>query len=174
MSHPMRRSDRALSTEDSLSLLTRAGFGVLSTVGADGEPYGCPLNYCLSEDGTRLLFHAAPSGRKLENLRAHPHAHFTAFTDVEIVSSALSTCYASVMVEGSVEEITDREEKIAVACRIAEHFGAPFDPRGYAASVEKGYVVFALAIESVSGKRRTPMSPEEVEEFARKKSALNG
>jgi len=40
----MRRKDRALSEEEAQALLDRTEYGVLSTVGGDGRPYGVPLN----------------------------------------------------------------------------------------------------------------------------------
>lgn len=44
MSQVMRRQDRMLADGDTLALLKKGGYGVLSTCGKDGDPYGVPLN----------------------------------------------------------------------------------------------------------------------------------
>ena len=40
----MRRKDREISEEEACQLLATGEYGVLSTVGSDGEPYGVPLS----------------------------------------------------------------------------------------------------------------------------------
>ncbi len=57
----MRRKDRETSEEEACQLLAAGEYGVLSTVGADGEPYGVPLSY-VYRDG-EIFFHSAPEGR---------------------------------------------------------------------------------------------------------------
>ncbi|MCP4630772.1 MAG: hypothetical protein GY850_45770 [bacterium] len=41
----MRRKDKEIGTDETIKLLTECEYGVLSTVGDDGQPYGVPLNY---------------------------------------------------------------------------------------------------------------------------------
>ena len=65
--HPMRRSERELSFEQAVEIMNSGSWGVLSTVGADGYPYGVPVNYAY-DDG-KIYFHCAKnSGHKQENL----------------------------------------------------------------------------------------------------------
>ena len=45
MNREMRRNDRQLNTEDTLSILEQGEYGILSTVSADGIPYGVPVSY---------------------------------------------------------------------------------------------------------------------------------
>ena len=45
----MRRKDRQVSDEEAMAYLKAAEYGVLSTVGPDGEPYGVPLTYAVEE-----------------------------------------------------------------------------------------------------------------------------
>ena len=47
----LRRKDRAIAEEESIELLNKADYGVLSTVSKDGKPYGIPLNFCIIEIG---------------------------------------------------------------------------------------------------------------------------
>ena len=41
----VRRKDREIELQDALALLAAGEYGVLSTVGRDGRPYGVPLSY---------------------------------------------------------------------------------------------------------------------------------
>ncbi len=41
----MRRIDRKLDDQEAYKLLEEAQYGVLSTIGENGFPYGVPLNY---------------------------------------------------------------------------------------------------------------------------------
>jgi nitroimidazol reductase NimA-like FMN-containing flavoprotein (pyridoxamine 5'-phosphate oxidase superfamily) len=45
-------------------LLATGEYGVLSTVGEDGQPYGMPLNYVYKNDV--ICFHCARVGPKIE------------------------------------------------------------------------------------------------------------
>ena len=65
----MRRSDKALPNDALVKILQEGEYGVLSTVSADGQPYGVPLNYALQNNN--LYFHCALDGHKLDNLLAN-------------------------------------------------------------------------------------------------------
>lgn len=42
--YEIRRKDRALSESNAIKILEKGSFGTLSTIGADGYPYGIPIN----------------------------------------------------------------------------------------------------------------------------------
>ena len=66
MNREMRRNDRQLNTEDTLSILEQGEYGILSTVSADGIPYGVPVSYTYFNQC--IYFHCAKNaGLKLEN-----------------------------------------------------------------------------------------------------------
>ena len=74
----MRRKDRQVSAEEAMEYLKASVYGVLSTVGPDGEPYGIPLTYAVEEGGKSLVFHCARDGYKLDCFAVNPRAHFVA------------------------------------------------------------------------------------------------
>jgi hypothetical protein len=53
----LRRSDRAMSEQDSVALLARALVGRIGTVDADGTPYVVPLNFVYEDQGRRIHLH---------------------------------------------------------------------------------------------------------------------
>lgn len=68
MQRTMRRSDRALSEQETRSILNNGGFGVLSVIDGDGLPYGIPLHYAMIDN--RICFHSTSgASHKAEGLR---------------------------------------------------------------------------------------------------------
>ena len=62
----MRRKDKEIGMDDAINFLTEHEYGVLSTVGTDGQPYGVPLNYVYKDNC--IYFHCALTGHKIENI----------------------------------------------------------------------------------------------------------
>ena len=91
----MRRKDRQVSDEEAMAYLKAAEYGVLSTVGPDGEPYGVPLTYAVEEDGKGLVFHCARDGYKLACFAANPRAHFVAVQETNVLPEEFSIEYKS-------------------------------------------------------------------------------
>ena len=46
----MRRKDKEIGSDEAINFLTRCEYGILSTVGNDGQPYGVPLNYAYKDN----------------------------------------------------------------------------------------------------------------------------
>jgi nitroimidazol reductase NimA-like FMN-containing flavoprotein (pyridoxamine 5'-phosphate oxidase superfamily) len=75
----IRRGPRQMDVDERDRFLAGRSWGVLSTVGADGTPYGVPVAY--GWDG-RSFWVATGPGRKLKNLEANGAACLT-IGDVE-------------------------------------------------------------------------------------------
>ncbi|HIU16857.1 MAG TPA: pyridoxamine 5'-phosphate oxidase family protein [Candidatus Avidesulfovibrio excrementigallinarum] len=150
--YSMRRTDRQISREEAMELLKRAEYGVLSTVGPDGEAYGVPLTFALDEESGTLLFHCATAGRKLDCLRAHPRAQFVVVADTKVLPDVFSIEYTSAMVEGTVEILDDPDVKKKSAVKIAAKYSDK-DASAYAASAVDKYLILRMTVAAVSGKR---------------------
>ena len=140
----MRRKDRQVSDEEAMAYLKAAEYGVLSTVGPDGEPY--------EEDGKGLVFHCARDGYKLACFGANPRAHFVAVQETNVLPEEFSIEYKSVMVSGLLEEIEDREEKVRCAQVVGDKYST-ISSEEYANRAADKIRVFRLNIEHISGKR---------------------
>ena len=46
----MRRKEKMISREEIMEVLASAEYGILSTVSADGMPYGTPVNFVYADD----------------------------------------------------------------------------------------------------------------------------
>lgn len=108
--YEIRRTDRALTEEDAVEILRKGSFGILSTIGADGYPYGVPVNY-VYDDG-RIYFHCAKNaGHKQENLRFSGRVSFTVVTKSEVIPEKFTTAYESAVAFGTASKIVFDKEK---------------------------------------------------------------
>ena len=63
----IKLAERKIDDTIALKLLTKGSYGILSTIGKDGFPYGVPLNYTYLENS--IWFHCGINGHKLDNIK---------------------------------------------------------------------------------------------------------
>jgi nitroimidazol reductase NimA-like FMN-containing flavoprotein (pyridoxamine 5'-phosphate oxidase superfamily) len=153
-SHPIRRKDRELSEAEALGLLQEAEWGVLATVDEAGWPYAVPVNHAVV-DGD-LIIHCATAGHKLANLAFNPKVSYCAVTQAETLPLELATRYASVILFGRAELLTDAGEKRATLRALGLRFASE-----HADLVEREIeqdlsrtAVLRIRIERATGKAR--------------------
>lgn len=153
MKKELRRQDRALATAEALELLDRGEYGVLSTVSADGSPYGVPVHYCVSEGS--VYFHSAVAGHKLENIEADQRVSFCVVGATEVMPDKFATRYESVIVSGKAEEVFGAEKQRALEGLLAK-YSSNFMPSGlrYIEAESEITRVFRFAVSEISGKAR--------------------
>lgn len=150
---PLRRHDRALPEDIAKKLLKRAEYGVLSTVSADGAPYGVPLNFCVLDN--RIYFHSAASGHKIDNLTKNQAVSFCVVGNTEVLAEKFSTRYESVVVFGQVNEVFEPERRRALE-GLLHKYSAAFIEKGreYIKNSKESPRVFAITCKSITGKAR--------------------
>lgn len=149
----MRRIDRAVSDTEARTLLAAAEYGVLSMTSTDGEPYGIPLNFAL--EGDYLYFHCALEGRKIDLLTRNPRVSICAVGKTELIPSAFSTKYESVIATGSAEMVEGDEKRKGLVL-LVEKYSPQYVAEGKA-YIEKLFdatEVFRIRIDGVTGKAR--------------------
>jgi nitroimidazol reductase NimA-like FMN-containing flavoprotein (pyridoxamine 5'-phosphate oxidase superfamily) len=153
MMRMMRRSDRSIPMTEALNLLQTGEYGVLSTVGEDGLPYGVPLSYVLIDQA--LYFHSAMEGHKLDNLTTQPNVSFCVVGNTQVLPARFTTAFESVIVMAKASEVFGSEKQVALEALIDKYSNA-FKSEGLA-YIEKAQGktrVIKLTLESVSGKAR--------------------
>ena len=153
----MRRKDKELGTDESIKLLTECEYGVLSTVGDDGQPYGVPLNYAYKDNC--IYFHCALKGHKIDNLDANPKVSFCAVGATQVLPSEFSTNYVSVVAFGVASEVQGTERYNALVL-LLEKFSPGFMDEGkkYIEKLDKVTKVIKIEIQHLSGKKAPPKS----------------
>lgn len=147
----LRRKDREIETVDAVRLLTRCEYGILSTIGKDGQPYGVPLSYVYKDNC--IYFHCALVGHKIENIENNPKVSFCAIGDTNVLPSQFGTEYESVVASGVASEVQGTERYNALVW-LLEKYSPDFIEEGkrYIEQKDKATKVMKIEIEHISGK----------------------
>lgn len=149
----IRRSDREITTQEAIDLLDSSEYGIMSSVGKDGQPYGLPLNYVYKNDC--IYFHCAVSGHKLENIEHNPKVSFCVVGKTKVLPDKFATEYESTVVFGVVSEV-NAAEKYDALLWLLEKYCSDFIAEGkrYIEQKDKITKVFKIEIDRISGKAR--------------------
>lgn len=153
MERQMRRSDRAIPDSEARQILQAGEYGILSTVSADGQPYGVPVSYAYT--GEVIYFHCAVEGHKLENLSSNNRVSFCVVGQTQVLPDKFATNYESVIVFGKAFEVVD-DEKQAGLVELLKKYSPDFMEKGerYIKGDAPNTKVYKIAAESLTGKAR--------------------
>jgi len=155
MNREMRRKDRQLEQEEALAILKEEKYGVLSTVGEDGAPYGVPVSYAYV-DG-KICFHCAKGkGHKYENLMHCDKVCFTVVGKTEVLPADFGTKYESAVVFGRAVKLEEGEQKQKALEGLIDKYSSEFRAAGleYIAKAAVATDVFAIVPDRITGKAR--------------------
>jgi hypothetical protein len=153
----MRRSEREITSRDEIDAILLRERTLRVAFAADNEPYVVPLSYGYDRRNGALYMHTAEVGRKLEFIARNPRVCFEVEGPTSLrpadEACAWGLDYESVIGYGRVSEVVDSEEKVhALRCLMRQQTGAS-TTWTFAAEELPAMRVWALSIESVTGKR---------------------
>lgn len=153
MFEKMRLKKQQLSEEEAIKILESGEFGVLSTAGLNGYPYGVPLNYIYA-DG-KIYIHSAVTGSKLKCFENDSRVSFCVVGKADLVQEDVNTLFESVILFGKISEITDQEARMDVFEKFIRILCPDFVSGGmeYIKENQAGARVYAIDIEYMTGKR---------------------
>jgi uncharacterized protein len=153
MTRAIRRSDREIAIQEAKTILDRAEYGILSTVGKDGQPYGMPLSYVYRNGA--VYFHCAPSGHKLANIEYSAKVSFCVVGNTKVLPDKFATEYESAVVFGVASEVGGTERHDALLW-LLEKYCPDYIEEGRLYIGQKGKTtrVFKIEIHHISGKAR--------------------
>lgn len=149
----MRRKDREVSREAAWEIVDRCTWGTVAMTEADGTPYAVPVN--LVREGDCLYFHSAQVGKKAECLRRSPRVCVVCVEDAPAIDQpGMTTRYASAVLFGRVEEITDDAEKVRALGLLCKKL-APENPRSHGdfKGCREATALWRITVDSIAGKR---------------------
>lgn len=153
MQHQMRRKDREITRTEAMELLECSEYGILSTCGSDGQPYGIPLSYSVLND--TIYFHCALEGRKLLNIEHDNRVSFCVVGRTEVLPDQFATRYESVVVYGTAQEVVGEERQQALEGLLEKYSSEYFsEGKEYIKAKDKLTKVFSILVENISGKAR--------------------
>jgi nitroimidazol reductase NimA-like FMN-containing flavoprotein (pyridoxamine 5'-phosphate oxidase superfamily) len=152
MFREIRLKDRVVSDEKTIEIIKNGSFGVLSTIGADGYPYGVPLNYTYFDNC--ICFHCAQKGHKLENIDFNNKVSFCVVNKSDVLANEFDTDYESAVAFGKASVITDDSEKKDIMLSVLNKYSAEYLKAGnnYMKKYWDETSVVKIKIEHLSGK----------------------
>ena len=150
---PIRRNDREITTQEAQAILDCAEYGILSTVGEDGQPYGVPMSYAYRNNC--IYFHCAVTGQKLDDIKYTPKVSFCVVGNTKVLPDKFATEYESAVAFGIASEVIGTERYEALQW-LLEKYCPDFIEEGkqYIEQKDKVTKVFKIEINHVSGKAR--------------------
>jgi len=151
--HKIRRSDRAIGTDEAHRILVSGEYGILSIAGSDQQPYGVPLSFCVVDNC--IYFHCATEGRKTDIITENAKASFCVVGKTHVLASKFSTKYESAIAFGQLWEAVEGEKQKALEGLILK-YSPEFIEKGreYIQAQDRRTRVFGLTIELITGKSR--------------------
>ena len=153
MMKAMRRIERKMDNAETLELLKKGEYGVLSTCGENNNPYGVPLSYVVIDEN--IYFHCGSVGTKLDNISINDKVSFTVVGKTKILQDKFSMEYESVIAFGSAIKLKD-EEKYEPLMEFIRKYSPEFieDGRLYIDRAKEKTTLIKMEIYSFSGKHR--------------------
>ncbi|OQA18992.1 MAG: Pyridoxamine 5'-phosphate oxidase [Chloroflexi bacterium ADurb.Bin360] len=147
----MRRKDREIPRLEAEAILAAGAYGVLSTVGEDGQPYGVPVSYTYKNNC--IYFHCAAVGHKIENIQNNPRVSFCVVGNTRVMPAERTVKYESAIVFGVASEVQGPEKDDALLA-LLEKYSAEYIEEGKTVISEKGKTTTVIKIEinHISGK----------------------
>lgn len=155
MFRELRRQDRKMEDDVVKGLLNKAEYGTLSTVDAEGYPYGVPLSYVYSEKTHSIYFHCAREGHKFDNIAANNKVSFCVIGEAQTLPDRFSVKFQSVIAFGRMTEVNEVEKREALVAFLTK-YSSDFMEKGlkYLGADEPNCRVLKLEIEHLTGKAR--------------------
>lgn len=152
MFREMRRKKQVLPLAESIAVLQRGTSGVLAVAGDNDYPYAVPLSYAYHD--SKLYFHCAKSGHKLDAIARCPKVSFCVIDKDQVVPEEYTAYFRSVIAFGQARLIEDEAEKRRTLEFLAVRY-APGDDEGRRKAIESelGQLhMLELTIEHMTGK----------------------
>jgi nitroimidazol reductase NimA-like FMN-containing flavoprotein (pyridoxamine 5'-phosphate oxidase superfamily) len=160
MPHQMRRTDREITEAAEIDrLLSQARYATIALADGD-EPYIVTLSCGYDAANSRLCFHVAPEGRKLDVIARNPKACATVVADLGYKSGECAHPFESVVMTGTMRMLEDPQD-IRAGMRVLI---------GQLESVEDAEAVFARnKLDSDEGLKRFRLLVFEIEGLTAKR-----
>ncbi|MGX8852292.1 pyridoxamine 5'-phosphate oxidase family protein [Amedibacillus sp. YH-ame10] len=150
----MRRSKCEISREDAWKVFDESDYASIGCIRKDGTPY--VVNVSMARIGEVLYFHCAMEGEKNDSVQMNPRVCVNAVGNYHIVQEKFTVFYASVVIEGCIQEVQEEDEKRealkAICLKYTPDYMSEFE-----SAVDKSIAVTAIykiKVNSITGKKK--------------------
>lgn len=152
----MRRTDKVLEGDEAL-------FGILSRQKAmtlalcrGGEPYLVMVNYGFDLHSHSFYFHCAPTGKKIDFLRANPVVWGQVVEDLGYMEGQCDHAYRSVQFRGRahfIEDFAEKKRALEIMIDQLEPDPGPVKARTLTESAIRGVCIVKVRADFFTGKK---------------------
>ena len=153
MFREMRRKKQALSLEECTAILNSGTSGVLAVAGDDDYPYAVPISYVY--DSSKLYFHCAKAGHKLDAIRRNSKVSFCVIDKDQIVPEEYTSYFRSVIVFGNIRILENDQEKWAAIEKLAIKYAPNDNAANRENAIDREWAplcVLEMSIDHMTGK----------------------
>lgn len=164
MFREMRRIKQALPKEEAIRILEKGTSGVLALSGDEGYPYALPISYVYTD--SKLYFHSAKCGHKIDAIQQNQKASFCVIEQDLIVPEKYTTFFRSAIAFGRIRILEDTSEIQKAIEMLAVKYHPDDTEKGRQETIQQAWnrlCMIELSIEHLSGKEAIELvnaSPE--------------
>ena len=153
MLEKMRKENRQLPEVETMEVLLKCEYGILSTMG-DDYPYAVPMSYVVANN--KIYIHGTcESGQKTKNIHNNPKVCFTVVGNTEILPSQFATKYESVVVLGTASLCEGTDKEMALE-KFLDKYSSEYKQAGmkYIKAAINKVSVYEISIDMITGKAK--------------------
>lgn len=153
MLEKMRKENRQLPEEETMEVLLKCEYDILSTMG-DDYPYAVPMSYVVANN--KIYIHGTcESGQKTKNIHNNPKVCFTVVGNTEILPSQFATKYESVVVLGTASLCEGTDKEMALE-KFLDKYSSEYKQAGmkYIKAAINKVSVYEISIDMITGKAK--------------------
>ena len=153
MLEKMRQENRQLPEEETMEVLLKCEYGILSTMG-DDYPYAVPMSYVVANN--KIYIHGTcESGQKTKNIHNNPKVCFTVVGNTEVLPSQFATKYESVVVLGTASLCEGTDKEMALE-KFLDKYSSEYKQAGmkYIKAAINKVSVYEISIDMITGKAK--------------------
>lgn len=153
MFREMRRKKQLLPHSEAERILRDGTSGVLALSGDEGYPYAVPLSYVY--EGSKIYFHCAKAGHKLDSIRRSSKASFCVIAQDKVAPAEYTTHYKSVIAFGKIRVLEDAAEIDRPLRLLCEKYNPSDTPQNLQREIDNGVsrmYMLELEIEHMTAK----------------------
>ena len=153
MLEKMRKENRQLPEEETMEVLLKCEYGILSTMGDDYH-YAVPMSYVVANN--KIYIHGTcESGQKTKNIHNNPKVCFTVVGNTEVLPSQFATKYESVVVLGTASLCEGTDKEMALE-KFLDKYSSEYKQAGmkYIKAAINKVSVYEISIDMITGKAK--------------------
>ena len=116
------RKNKQLSSDECIHILKTEKRGILSVNGADGYPYGMPMNHWYNDEDGRIYFHCGNIGHRLDALKRDNKVSFCVHDEGYTEPGKWALNIKSVIVFGRIGIVSDMDRIVDITTKLSHKF----------------------------------------------------